>query len=65
MSARKNDIIFKPLLDLNSPQAVIRFRELAAAVDAKRASSKEAALVQLQAEGIVDQAGILTEFYSQ
>jgi len=61
----KNDLVCKPLFDLNSPEAVIRFRELAAAFDAKLAGSKEAALAQLQAEGILDEAGNLTEYFSQ
>ncbi|MCA3694363.1 hypothetical protein [Aquidulcibacter sp.] len=65
MSNRKNDLVCKPLFDLNSPQAVIRFRDLAAAFDAKLAGSKEAALAQLQAEGVLDEDGNLTEYYAE
>lgn len=65
MSNRNNDLVCKPLFDLNSPQAVIRFRDLAAAFDAKLAGSKEAALAQLQAEGVLDEDGNLTEYYAE
>jgi hypothetical protein len=65
VSIQNDNLVCKPLIDLNSPQAVFRFRELAAAFDAKLAGSKEAALAQLQAEGILDEEGNLTKCYSE
>lgn len=54
----------KPFPDLNSAEAVDRFKAAAAAFAARTNASKQAALKTLQKEGIVTATGRLSKRYS-
>lgn len=54
----------KPFPDLNSAEAVDRFKAAAAAFAIKTNASKQSALKTLQKEGIVTASGRLSKRYS-